>query len=494
MTRHPTRPGIRTHDPRTGRTVHPIGGPWLGHDSALRRQPPSPAVPGDTDEHHRRTPLRRLVVASSPVPCHPLRRESVSTLLTLYRPGLAAGRDAQALHRAATPDFFGWLEHTRAAAGCTRPIRLAGTITAVEPATGRVLPAAHRRAARRALYKACGNRRATVCPACAQIYQRDAYQLIRAGLTGGKGVPATVARHPAVFATFTAPSFGPVHHRHVASTPAPTGSAATAARRPATPAATAGTCPHGQPAACFARHDRRRSAARPAAVPGLLRPRPPGRLEPLLRRTVAAHQAGHRTPPRRTLPPTRHPPRPGRHRLRQDPPGAAGAAVARQGRRDASAAAPCTSTPCSASTASTPPTRTPSSRRRPASPSTTWTTPSTHAARQITVTTPPHPDRPDGWPIAWGEQLDIRPHQPQRRRRASPTAGRRLPRQVRHQGHRGHRPLLHPHSPPTPSTTTPTRTATTSPASSTPAGTSAAPPDTDAATDAATTGDRQGRP
>jgi Replication initiator protein, pSAM2 len=31
------------------------------------------------------------------------------------------------------------------------------------------------------------------------------------GLRGGKGVPQTVAEHPLVFATFTAPSFGPVH-------------------------------------------------------------------------------------------------------------------------------------------------------------------------------------------------------------------------------------------------------------------------------------------
>jgi hypothetical protein len=32
-------------------------------------------------------------------------------------------------------------------------------------------------------------------------------------LDGGKGVPADVATHPAIFATFTAPSFGPVHSR-----------------------------------------------------------------------------------------------------------------------------------------------------------------------------------------------------------------------------------------------------------------------------------------
>ena len=42
-------------------------------------------------------------------------------------------------------------------------------------------------------------------------FQADTYQLIRAGLSGGKGVPETVAAHPCVFATLTAPSFGPVH-------------------------------------------------------------------------------------------------------------------------------------------------------------------------------------------------------------------------------------------------------------------------------------------
>ncbi len=30
------------------------------------------------------------------------------------------------------------------------------------------------------------------------------------------------------------------------------------------------------------------------------------------------------------------------------------------------------------------------------------------ASRQITVTTPPHPDQPQGWLITWGEQVDVR--------------------------------------------------------------------------------------
>ena len=63
------------------------------------------------------------------------------------------------------------------------------------------------------LRKACGNRREAVCPPCAERYRQDAYHLIAAGPRGGKGVPDTVAEHPAVFVTLTAPSFGPVHTR-----------------------------------------------------------------------------------------------------------------------------------------------------------------------------------------------------------------------------------------------------------------------------------------
>ncbi|WP_322973241.1 replication initiator [Peterkaempfera griseoplana] len=99
-------------------------------------------------------------------------------------------------------------------AGCTRPIRLDGWRTEVHAPTGEVLhhlessklPAGH-------LLVRCGNRRATRCASCAETYRRDTYHLITAGLIGGKGVPATVAAHPRVFATFTAPSFGPVHNR-----------------------------------------------------------------------------------------------------------------------------------------------------------------------------------------------------------------------------------------------------------------------------------------
>jgi hypothetical protein len=92
----------------------------------------------------------------------------------------------------------------------------------------------------------CGNRRETVCPACSQVYKRDARQLVRAGLVGGKGVPETIAAHPCVFATFTAPSFGPVHARRLrGKTVLPC--------RPRRDAKTR-RCPHGRDISCPVRH------------------------------------------------------------------------------------------------------------------------------------------------------------------------------------------------------------------------------------------------
>lgn len=104
----------------------------------------------------------------------------------------------------------------QAAAGCAAPVRLASYGTPrVDTDTGEVLgTCSTEHLPDGVIYKACGNRRAAVCPSCAEIYRGDAYQLVLAGLKGGKGVPASVSGHPAVFATVTAPSFGIVHaHR-----------------------------------------------------------------------------------------------------------------------------------------------------------------------------------------------------------------------------------------------------------------------------------------
>src|SRR5207237_9747007 len=61
-------------------------------------------------------------------------------------------------------------------------------------------------------YIRCGNRRASVCPSCSYEYAGDMWQLLFAGVAGGrKGVPDTVSSHPRAFVTLTAPSFGAVH-------------------------------------------------------------------------------------------------------------------------------------------------------------------------------------------------------------------------------------------------------------------------------------------
>jgi hypothetical protein len=109
--------------------------------------------------------------------------------------------------------------------GCTHPIRLDGHRTEydVDTATGEIgrvlqhldstsLPAGQ-------LLVRCNNRRTTRCPACAEVYRRDTFHLITAGLRGGKGTPEQVGAHPRVFATFTAPGFGPVHNRRTDGRP-----------------------------------------------------------------------------------------------------------------------------------------------------------------------------------------------------------------------------------------------------------------------------------
>ena len=98
------------------------------------------------------------------------------------------------------------------------------------------------------IYKACGNRRASTCPACAETYRRDAFQVIRSGLIGGKGIPPAVATHPAVFATFTAPSFGPVHTRPIRQHTCTEQGHLPVQPQPCHARRDAGTCPHGRPA------------------------------------------------------------------------------------------------------------------------------------------------------------------------------------------------------------------------------------------------------
>ncbi|MFF3254842.1 replication initiator protein RepSA [Actinacidiphila glaucinigra] len=121
-----------------------------------------------------------------------------------------------ALRLANDPGFERWREQVQRTGGCADPIHLQGLTVTRDAKSGDVLcsystegePGGRLRVA-------CGNRRASRCPSCAWTYAGDTFHLIRAGLTGDerKDVPVAVRTHPKVFATLTAPSFGPVHNR-----------------------------------------------------------------------------------------------------------------------------------------------------------------------------------------------------------------------------------------------------------------------------------------
>ncbi|RKN36873.1 replication initiator [Streptomyces hoynatensis] len=115
---------------------------------------------------------------------------------------------------ASLDDFDRVRSQVESVGGCACPVQLVGRSTTLDSATGEVLHTfntADEPTGR--LLVPCGNRRSSRCPSCSRVYAADTFHLIRAGLTGGKSVPDSVRSHPRVFATLTAPSFGPVHTR-----------------------------------------------------------------------------------------------------------------------------------------------------------------------------------------------------------------------------------------------------------------------------------------
>jgi hypothetical protein len=146
----------------------------------------------------------------------------------------------------AGPGYDRWMEQVAQAGYCAHPVRLRGRVEHADPQTGEVRTVYDTgREPDATLLKACGNRRASVCPSCSATYQADSFQLLAAGLRGGKGVPERVARHPRLFVTFTAPSFGPVHTRKAQGLLV----------FPCHPYRQGQTCPHGRRVGCWQRHD-----------------------------------------------------------------------------------------------------------------------------------------------------------------------------------------------------------------------------------------------
>jgi hypothetical protein len=138
-----------------------------------------------------------------------------------------------------------WAELVAQAGYCHHPIRLAGRVEQADRATGEVRTVYDSdREPDGVLLKACGTRRESRCPSCAATYRADAYQLLAAGLKGGKGVPETISEHPRLFVTFTAPSFGKVHSRRAQGRLV----------LPCHPHRQGARCPHGVRDGCWHRH------------------------------------------------------------------------------------------------------------------------------------------------------------------------------------------------------------------------------------------------
>ena len=193
-------------------------------------------------------------------------------------PGVRLAAVADRLLDGSLPGFLRQLQRVRA---CQHPVRLAGQVDRVDPVTGELTPDFDSDDAPDGVVLVpCGNRRASRCPSCSDLYAGDAWQIVHAGLVGGLGLPDTVTEHPGLFVTVTAPSFGRVH------------SAGQGRPGPDLPS-TAGLLPASPPGRLL-RHPRpRRPAARRTALSGLLPLPRPGPLERVLRPAVETHPRPH---------------------------------------------------------------------------------------------------------------------------------------------------------------------------------------------------------
>ncbi|MGB9045934.1 MAG: replication initiator [Pseudonocardiaceae bacterium] len=148
--------------------------------------------------------------------------------------------------RAGRADFDRWAEQVTRCGHCSHPVRLRGRVEH-RSATGRQIAYSTDAEPDRVLLIRCGNRRAAVCPSCSYEYAGDMWQLLYAGAAGGrKGVPESIRSHPMVFATLTAPGFGPVH-----TTRADRSGPARCRPIRGTPR----LCPHGRPSWCMTIHN-----------------------------------------------------------------------------------------------------------------------------------------------------------------------------------------------------------------------------------------------
>ncbi|SDM63209.1 hypothetical protein SAMN04487981_10259 [Streptomyces sp. cf386] len=141
------------------------------------------------------------------------------------------------------PGFPHWLDQIKSIGGCAHPIYLTGHTTTRDTVTGEVLrhyDTSDEPGGRMPVR--CRNRRETRCQPCSYLHAGDTFHLVRSGLLGGKGITDDVRRHPRLFVTLTAPSFGAVHRAS-----GPDGAVCR-------PRRDGGICEHGRPLGCGQKH------------------------------------------------------------------------------------------------------------------------------------------------------------------------------------------------------------------------------------------------
>ncbi|MDP2710275.1 MAG: hypothetical protein Q8O56_03565 [Solirubrobacteraceae bacterium] len=148
--------------------------------------------------------------------------------------------------RVGRPDFRKFEAQLRSSGFCEKPVLLAGRIEVCDGGDTRHAVWSTDGEPDQVLRKACGNRREAVCKPCSERYRGDAWQLIAAGLRGGKGIPESVAGHPTLFVSLTAPSFGVVHSQRRTTKGEP---------GRCRPRRGNECCPHGVPLGCSKRHE-----------------------------------------------------------------------------------------------------------------------------------------------------------------------------------------------------------------------------------------------
>ena len=154
--------------------------------------------------------------------------------------------EQSATNRMRRPDFEQWMKQAAGTGYCANPVKLVGSSQVVDARSGEMITSYDSSAEPDGVtYVRCGNRRAVRCPSCSREYKGDMWHLVVAGTVGGsKDIPGSVATHPLVFVTVTAPTFGAVH----------------AVKKPGRgtvrcrPRSNQKVCPHGRPTWCMAVH------------------------------------------------------------------------------------------------------------------------------------------------------------------------------------------------------------------------------------------------